>query len=195
MTLGDFFLAVNAAAIRLANVGGQLQLRGHASAISPEIKAAAAEHRAALLALLPATLPEGVGVASPGAGPGGPAGAEAEGLTGGREGPAGTCQGEMTPAEAAWPPPDSDGRALVGGFRHDHDWRDWRLEWLLELGTLHLRLRCCQDPDVRARLRPLAEATPTSVAEWLALGQQIANTEHELRQQGRLPPYPWPERR
>jgi hypothetical protein len=149
MTLADFFLAVNEAGIRLAHVGGQLQLRGPANAISPQIKEAAAENKETLLALLPPTP-------------------------------------EPEPEPGPWDVED--------GFRHPHDWQDWRLEWLLEVGTLHLRLRGCQDPEVLARLRPLAEATPTSITEWLALGQQIANTEHELRQQGRLPPYPWPER-
>ena len=42
MTLADFFLAVNNAEIRLANVGGQLQLRGPTNAVTdcPEHQAA-----------------------------------------------------------------------------------------------------------------------------------------------------------
>jgi hypothetical protein len=164
MTLADFFLAVNAAGIRLANCGGQLQLRGPATAITPAIRAGAAEHKAAVLALLP-----------PLACPGGkgddrsqPAGESATGPEG---------EGQVTNAD---------------GFRHTYDWRDWRIEWLLEIGTLFLRMRACPDPDVLARLRPLAEATPTSLADWLVLGRQIVNTEHELRQLGKLPPVPRP---
>jgi hypothetical protein len=53
MTLADFFLAINAAGINSANVSGQLQLRGPTNAISLEIKAGAAEHKAAIIALLP----------------------------------------------------------------------------------------------------------------------------------------------
>jgi hypothetical protein len=102
---------------------------------------------------------------------------------------------EVAPAETAKQCQEPDRLVFEDGFRHRHDWQDWRLEWLLEVGTLHLRMRGCQDSEVVARLRPLAEATPASLVEWLALGRQIANTEHELRQQGRLPAYPWPERR
>jgi hypothetical protein len=166
MTLADFFLAVSGAGIRLANVGGQLQLRGPASAITPEIRAGAAEHKAALLALLPRA-----------------------------ERTDGTAQGvDQDPQSGV----AEHGQAMgpIGpdyGLRHDHDWRDWRNEWLLEVGTLYLRMRGCTDEDVLARLRPLAGATPTCLAEWLALGAQIANTEHELRRQGKLPPFPWPD--
>jgi hypothetical protein len=53
MTLADFFLAINSAGVRLANVGGQLQLRGQAQAITPELREGAAEHKAAILAILP----------------------------------------------------------------------------------------------------------------------------------------------
>jgi hypothetical protein len=149
VTLAEFFLAVNASNVRLDSVGGRLQLLGLADVISPEIRAGAAEHEGAILALLSA-------------------------------GPLHEGEGEML--------------TTPEGFRHDHDWRDWRLEWLLELGTLALRMRGCEDQDVLARLRPLAEATPTSKTEWLALGRQITDTEHELRQRGKLPSYPWPER-
>jgi hypothetical protein len=156
MTLADFFLAVNHASIRLANVGGQLQLRGPTNAITPEIQSGAAEHKAAILELLPPAPNQDA--------------AEIE-------------IDEFPDGELAEP-----------GFRHDHDWRDWRYEWLLELAKLHLRMRDCQDAEVLARLRPLAGATPTSLAEWLALGQQISSTEYELRRQGKLPSFPWPER-
>jgi DNA modification methylase len=53
MTLADFFLAMNTAGVRLTRVGGRLQLRGPAGAISPEVRAGAEEHKAAILALLP----------------------------------------------------------------------------------------------------------------------------------------------
>lgn len=55
MTLADLFHAVNLAGVRLANVNGQLQLRG--TTIPADVKAGAAEHKDTLLALLPA-LPE-----------------------------------------------------------------------------------------------------------------------------------------
>jgi hypothetical protein len=205
MTLPDFFLAVNDAGIRLANVGGQLQLRGSANVISPEIKEAAAEHKAAILALLPpAPSPEfevnEIPIAEPAAadlanGDATLARLSAEEQARKRAGIAAKAEREIASAETAGQYQESDQFVIQDGFRHRHDWQDWRLEWLLEVGTLHLRMRGCQDSEVLARLRPLAEATPSSVAEWLALGQQIANTEHELRQQSRLPPYPWPERR
>jgi hypothetical protein len=184
MTLADFFLAVNGAGIRLANVGGQLQLRGPASAISPEIRAGAVEHKAAVLALLPPTSASTAGTE----------GAEVpDGIPRGR--PVNTTGGHdrSTPDGVIVRPQGADRVASGGVFRHDHDWRDWRMEWLLEVATLFLRMRSCENEEVLARLRPLAAATPTSLAEWLALGEQIGTTEHELRQQGKLPPYPWPE--
>jgi hypothetical protein len=203
MTLADFFLAVNAAGIRLANVGGQLQLRGFANAISPEIKEAAAEHKVAILALLPpAPAPElevnEIPIAEPSAADLANRDETLAQLSAEeqkRAGIAAKWEREIAPAETAKQYQEPDRLVIEDGFRHRHDWQDWRLEWLLEVGMLHLRMRGCQDSEVLARLRPLAEATPTSIAEWLALGQQIANTEHELRQQSRLPPYPWPERR
>jgi hypothetical protein len=136
---------------------GQLQLRGRAEALTPEIKAAAAEHKTAVLALLLAT-------AFPGE----------------------TDVGEGEPDEQ-W-----DEAETGESFRHDHDWQDWRLEWLLEVGTLFLRMRRCQDSEVLSRLRPLTEVTPRSLTEWLALGQRIREAEGELRSQGRLPAYRWP---
>src|SRR4051794_23714282 len=53
MTLADFFLAVNRAGITLTNVSGQLQLRGPTDAISPEIRAGAAQHKETILAMMP----------------------------------------------------------------------------------------------------------------------------------------------
>jgi hypothetical protein len=53
MTLAELLCSVNAAGIGLANVGGQLQLRGPPGAITPEIRAGAGEHKEALLELLP----------------------------------------------------------------------------------------------------------------------------------------------
>jgi hypothetical protein len=79
-----------------------------------------------------------------------------------------------------------------GGFRHDHEWRDWRLEWLLEVGTLCLRILACKDRDVVGRLRRLAEERPASQADWLALGGRIRAVEHELAEQGKLPVYYFP---
>jgi hypothetical protein len=203
MTLADFFLAVNAAGIRLANVSGQLQLLGPANEINEEIKAGAAEHTTAVLALLPpgpppgAPLPE-ITITAPcleDLGKGAEVPTELLADQQARE-PASIvdAQDEASLSLTERPCQEPDRAVLSEGFRHRHDWQDWRLEWLLEVGTLYLRMRGCQDAEVLARLRPLAEATPTSVAEWLALGQKIANTEHELKQQGRLPPYPWPER-
>ena len=51
MNLAELFHACNLAGIRLANVGGQLELRG--LAIPCDVKAGAAEHKKTLLALLP----------------------------------------------------------------------------------------------------------------------------------------------
>src|SRR5262245_43207385 len=55
MTLAELFLAVNAAGLSLANVGGRLDVRGPDHAITPDILTGAAEHKDAILALLPAT--------------------------------------------------------------------------------------------------------------------------------------------
>jgi hypothetical protein len=52
MTLADFFTAINAAGIRLAAAGEHLELRGSPDAVTPDIRAGAAEHKAELLALL-----------------------------------------------------------------------------------------------------------------------------------------------
>jgi hypothetical protein len=54
MTLVELFSAVNGAGVSLANVDGQLQLRGPPGAITPDIRAGAEEHKQAILALLPA---------------------------------------------------------------------------------------------------------------------------------------------
>jgi hypothetical protein len=53
MTLAEFFLAVNGAGIKMANVGGRLELRGPNGAITPEIRTGAGEHKATIVALLP----------------------------------------------------------------------------------------------------------------------------------------------
>ncbi len=143
MTLADFFLAVNGAGIRLANVGGQLQLRGPANAISPEIKAGAAEHKLAILAMLP-PVPESdiVEYAIPAAPPYDPAEAARIGAE---------LEAEELIRRKTGLIPDADGQITLAnmenGFRHDHDWRDWRLEWLLHVGTLYLRQRGCQDAE------------------------------------------------
>jgi hypothetical protein len=162
MTLADLFLAVNAAGVRLANVCGQLQLRGPADAITAQIRAGAVEHKAALLALLP------------------PAGA-AE---------AGEVRSPEATADAVVHRPANGHVAPEDRLRPD--WRDWRIEWLLELAVLYLRMRGCRDEEVLARLRPHSEATPGNLAEWLALGRRIADAESELMDEGKLPMYPWP---
>ena len=179
MTLADFFLAVNGAGVRLANVGGQLQLRGPANALTEEIRAGAAEHKAAILAVLPP---------APEAGPGAGEAVRERAAT------VAEANGQITPEETTRQCQEWDRMVLEDGFRHDHDWRDWRLEWLLELAALHLRMEGWLDQDVLARLRPLAEARPTSKAEWTALSRQIVNTEQDLQRQGKLPSFPWPER-
>jgi hypothetical protein len=180
MTLADFFTAVNGAGIRLANVDGQLQLRGPASAVTPEIRAAAAEHKPALLAMLPVTpAPDAAGAAP------GPSEAAVGDVASG---------GAVVPAAAAGVVKGAERMMDSGDLRGDHDWRDWRLEWLLEVGLLYLRMRHCREADALALLRPLAEATPASPAEWLDLGRRIRDAESELSRRGRLPAYPWPSR-
>jgi hypothetical protein len=159
MTLSDFFMAVNAAGVRISNVGGQLRLQGPSQAIQ-ELREAAAEHKAAILAVLPAEAEHG--------------------------------------AEEGTPAPEAPGRhpaahGATDGFRHDHDWRDWRLEWVLEVGILGLRIQDCQDSEVCARLQELALERPASEAEWLALGGRIRAAEHELAEGGKLPGYYFPE--
>jgi hypothetical protein len=53
MMLTELFEALNAAGIRLARIGHQLELDGPAGSIIPTIRAGIIEHKAALLALLP----------------------------------------------------------------------------------------------------------------------------------------------
>jgi hypothetical protein len=57
MNLAEFLNAANAAGVRLAKAGGDLQL-SPAGAVTAELKAAAAEHKQHLLALLPDTTVE-----------------------------------------------------------------------------------------------------------------------------------------
>jgi hypothetical protein len=57
MTLTELFLALNGAGIKLAHVGGQLQLRGPSGAITHEITASAREHKATILGLLAPPVP------------------------------------------------------------------------------------------------------------------------------------------
>src|SRR5262245_19465738 len=59
MDLATFFGAINAAGVRLALAGGDLQLRGPAGSITPALAAAAAVHKQALVVLL-ANSPPGV---------------------------------------------------------------------------------------------------------------------------------------
>src|SRR6516164_1060389 len=110
MTLTAFFLAVNAAGVRLVNVNGHLQLRGPDGSITPEIRAGAAEHKAAILAMLPPSAlcddareqaEEHAAIKS----------ADATGATG------------LAAALAGW-----DETVRGDG------WGDWQLEWQMEVG-------------------------------------------------------------
>ena len=74
------------------------------------------------------------------------------------------------------------------------DWKDWRLEWVAEMGGLMLHYRDCQDDDVRQRLLALAVHTPGTEAEWVALGTTIRNALGELQAEGKLPAIRWPTR-
>ena len=161
MTLTDFFLALNAAGIRLANVGGHLQQCGSANAISPEIKEAAAEHKAAILALLPPTQSPGLDVDETRTAEMTPidlascdgtfAHPLADGQAGQRAVIAVKAGHEIATAETVSQCQEPDGLVTADGFRHRHHWQDWRLEWLLEVGTLYLRMRGCQEPEVLDR--------------------------------------------
>jgi hypothetical protein len=168
MNLAEFFHAINHAGVRLANSGGQLELRGPASSITPDLRAAAAEHKATILALLPATQSE------PTADPASP-------------------QSNEQPAHTE-PPANNATGGVAATTIAAHDWRDWRFEWLAELAQLFLRMRNCKDESVLARLRPLADASPRNLSEWLVLGGRIRNIENDLRLAGKLPAYHWPDR-
>ena len=173
--LADLFLAVNAAGVRFVNLNGQLQLRGPFGSISLNIKAGAAEHQAAILAML----------ASPTVDTDAREQAEErdaidwEGALTHEAGGA-----VLTAALTAWD-------AIV---QRDNA-QDWRLEWQMEVGLLYLRMRECKDEVVVAKLKPLANASPRNVADWLALGLRIRETEIELRQAGKLPRPHWPPNR
>jgi len=85
-------------------------------------------------------------------------------------------------------------RALVGSagteVRDGSAGPDWRIEWLREVGMLALRWRDATDPETKALLRELLAETPTTLAEWLHLGDMICNAEFDLRRAGKLPPIP-----
>jgi hypothetical protein len=169
MNLADLFAAVNAAGIRLAAAGEHLELRGLPDAITPEIRAGAAEHKATLLSLLASA----------------PAEPSPDVFDGQREEGQPARQGDGNATDVA----ATDGAAqVIGG----HDWRDWRYEWLAEVGVLYLRMRDCKDEAVLARLRALAGAVPRDLSEWLALGLRIRNVENDLRLAGKLPAHHWP---
>src|SRR5262245_21593819 len=138
MTLSEFFHALNAAGVRLAASGGRLALCP-AAAITPELRAGAAEHKPALLALLNPTPCGGVAQVSGDE-------SEAEVAAAERASIAAEGNGEVSGVEAAKACEGWDLAVAEDGFRHDHDWRDWRLEWLLEVGKLFLRTRDCRDP-------------------------------------------------
>lgn len=98
------------------------------------------------------------------------------------------ARGEITAAET---------RRAIAEFDQlvrTRDYRDWRLEWLAEMGGLMLHYRDCRDDDVRQRLLALAVHTPTTEAEWVALGTTIRNALGELQAEGKLPAIRWPER-
>jgi hypothetical protein len=67
---------------------------------------------------------------------------------------------------------------------------DWRVEWLKEYGMLAVRCRDSPDHEVAFRLRELLAETPRTQAEWLHLGDMIAQVESDLRREGKLPPIP-----
>jgi hypothetical protein len=85
-------------------------------------------------------------------------------------------------------------RALVGpatgDARSGPEGPDWRFEWLREVGKLALRWRDATDHETKGLLRELLAETPTTLAEWLHLGDMICNTEFDLRRAGKLPPIP-----
>lgn len=166
MTLATLFATLNGRGLTLAVDGDSLRLKGSEAAVTPDIVEQLKEHKAALLAVLSPTASPASAFA--------PAGAPSPD---GQEGGAGRlavqaeARGEITAAET---------HQAVAEFRQlvqAGDYRDWRLEWVAELGGLLLHLRDSQDDDVRQRLLALAVHTPGSAAEWPALGTAIKNNE------------------
>jgi len=104
MTLADLFNAVNLAGVRMASVNGRLELRG--PAIPPDVAAGAAEHKAELLALLPAST--------------GPEPAEPDETAAERAAIA--CEGCLSPADAA-----------VVGAAAAHEWDAFEAQQLVAL--------------------------------------------------------------
>jgi hypothetical protein len=177
MTLPDFFLAVNAGGVRLARVGNELKLRGPANSITPELAAAASAHKQELLALLPDEH------ADPDT--------QAERKSLEQEG----CRSGIDPARVAvavaeWDQVTQAVAAPTGSLARF----DWRLEWLIQLGTIHLRMRRCKDEEVRDRLQRLADLVPDNEAEWSLIGEQMLRVTYELKQLGKFPDYHWPAR-
>lgn len=70
--------------------------------------------------------------------------------------------------------------------------RDWRIDWLVELGILMQRFARCDDDAVCQRLLSLAVLSPKDQREWNAYRMYIGNVEAELREQGKLPRFHWP---
>jgi hypothetical protein len=128
MTLPDFFQLISAAGVRLARVGDELKLRGPANSITPELTAAASAYKQELLALLPHEQADPV--------------TQAERKAVEQEG----CRSGIDPALVAvavaeWDQVTQAVAAPTGYLARF----DWRLEWLLQVGTLHLRMRRCKD--------------------------------------------------
>jgi hypothetical protein len=80
----------------------------------------------------------------------------------------------------------------------DEDWPlkctfpiDWVQEWNHERAILRQRSKNCQDPAIVQRLLDLAEEAVRSKEEFLAWGARLHDLEHDLRQEGKLPSYPW----
>lgn len=186
MTAAALLARLTGMGISVTAEGGRLRLRGEERAITPELLAEVQAHKPALLACLhPAAalgqaLPPDDRIARLAMQPDGQE--EEERLATEAEG-----NGEITPAQALQAVEEFD--RLVQG----HDWQDWRLEWLAELGGLMLHYRDA-DADARQQLLALADLSPGSAVEWLAHGATIRNALDGLRREGRLPPLRWPAR-
>jgi hypothetical protein len=190
MHLSDLFNALSAAGVRLARIGTDIKIRGPVASLTPALTGAIAEHKPQLLALLPEEkltshpTPFDEGEKKDDDAKEERRLIEEEGKRNGSD------AARMAITLAEWDSVTEVMASPAGSLTRF----DWRLEWLIHVGILHLRLESCTDPTVRDELARLASSLPRSEADWQRQGQELLVLTDSLRRQKRLPGYHWPAR-
>jgi hypothetical protein len=86
--------------------------------------------------------------------------------------------------------PEGDGLAPTAGQVRElfqAGQADWRVDLLLVLGEVTLRMLAAQDAEVKARLRRLAEAAPTTWPAVVGWWRRVRDLLGDLAGEGRLP--------